>query len=227
MSRPRALDLFCCAGGSTRGLQLAGYEVTGVDDKPQPHYCGDHFERADAMTFPLEGFDVIFASPPCQDHSVSKHTHAEHGTGWMLQATVERLKATGVPWVVENVAGAEFGHSLVLCGTQFGLKAQDDDGRWLYLRRHRLFASSEMLLAPGRCTCANHCGEIGGVYGAGTSDRTKARTVRRGGYTPRTHVRRALMGIDWMTGNELSQALPPAYTEFIGEQLLNAIERAA
>lgn len=222
----RGLDLFCAAGGASMGYHLAGFEMTGVDNRPQPHYPFE-FKQADAMTFPLDGFDAVFASPPCQDHSVSKHTHPEHGTGWMLQATVERLRAFGRPWIVENVAGAEFGHSLVLCGTHFDLKAQDDDGRWLYLQRHRLFASSALLMAPGRCTCSQHRGEIGGVYGAGTHDRAKAKNVRRGGYTPRTHVRRALMGIDWMNGTELSQALPPAYTRYLGEQLLQSFEVAA
>jgi DNA (cytosine-5)-methyltransferase 1 len=226
----RLLDLFCGAGGAAMGYHRAGFtEIVGVDIKPQPRYpftfvLGDALEYVAAHG---HEFDAIHASPPCQDHSVTRHTTVSHGTGWMLGETMKMLQTTwlgvGFCWVVENVPQASFRHSLVLCGTHFGLRARDDDGRMLHLQRHRWFASSPLILAPGICTCADHRGEIGGVYGAGTSDRAKTRHVRRGGYTPKTHVRRALMGIDWMTGNELSQAIPPAYTEFIGARLLETL----
>ena len=103
--KPRLLDLFCGAGGAARGYQLAGFHVTGVDIAPQPRYAGDEFFRADAMTFPLDGYDAIHASPPCQDHSSLRGmwNARHHGTGWMLAATRERLRAWGGPYVIENV----------------------------------------------------------------------------------------------------------------------------
>lgn len=118
--KPRLLDLFSGAGGAARGYQLAGFHVTGVDINPQPRYCGDEFVQADAMTFPLDGFDAVHASPPCQDHSPLSALVGAHGTGWMLDATRKRLEAWGGLWVIENVMGAAMRPALVLCGgTQF------------------------------------------------------------------------------------------------------------
>lgn len=138
--RPLALDLFCKAGGAARGCADAGYEVVGVDIEAQPNYPYE-FIQADAMTFPLAGYDLIHASPPCQDHSELASLTVSHGTGWMLAAMVERLQAQNTPWVVENVGGARKalgGQWTVLCGSMFGLG----------VRRHRLFRSSELIMAP-------------------------------------------------------------------------------
>ena len=102
-ARPRLLDLFCCAGGAAMGYHQAGFDVVGVDIKPQPRYPFE-FHQADAMTYPLDGFDAVHASPPCQDHSATKHLHGRaHGTAWMLDGTRERLLAQSTPWVIENV----------------------------------------------------------------------------------------------------------------------------
>ena len=117
--RPLLLDLFCGAGGAAMGYHRAGFDVTGVDTKPQPHYPFT-FVQADAMTFPLDGFDAIHASPPCQDHmKTPTHNQAAHGTGWMLAATRERLAASGAPWVIENVPGAPLRPDYELCGCMF------------------------------------------------------------------------------------------------------------
>ena len=207
----RLLDLFCGAGGAAMGYHRAfpDAHIVGVDINPQPNYPFE-FHQADACTFPTEGFDFIHASPPCQDHSTLSALQDEHGTGWMLAHTLDRLRDSGVPWVVENVAGArsEMPDAITLCGSMFGLE----------VRRHRLFAASFPMLAP---QCAHYLQpepiDVTGTGGPSTKVRTSGGGVSR---KPRNldHAREA-MGIDWMTRRELSQAIPPAYTEWIGNQL--------
>lgn len=208
MTRPLLLDLFSGAGGAAMGYWRAGFDVVGVDHIPQPNYPFEFIE-ADAMTYPLDGFDVIHASPPCQDHSALASRNRTHGTGWMLEATIERLRASGRPWIVENVGNAQFPPDIwrvQLCGSSFGLR----------VRRHRWMATNVFLMVPpcdhGRQGTAlgvyGHMGG-GGNYGRGT----KASTAE----APRA------MGIDWMTPKELTQAIPPAYTHFLGEQLMRTL----
>jgi DNA (cytosine-5)-methyltransferase 1 len=231
MSRRRLLDLFCGAGGASAGYHRAGFEVVGVDNEPHPDYP---FEMivADATTFPLDGFDAYAGSPPCHDHSSLRHGQAaEHGTAWMLAHTIARFRATGRPWVVENVDSADLAGELriVLCGSQFGLGTVCRDGVYRQLRRHRQFASNVLLLQPGRC---RHKGEPIGVYGNGGPGRRdragiRADTGRRAGYQGYRDECPAAMGIDWMKHHDLAQAIPPAYTEYIGHQLLEAMEAAA
>src|SRR5215475_9362589 len=121
---PRLLDLFCGAGGVAMGYHRAGFEVVGVDIKPQKHYPFE-FHQGDAMTYPLDGFDVVHASPPCHDHSAA--SPGPDGTGWMLAATVDRLAASGLPLIVENVVGPDVvmaGWWFTLCGSSFGLRVR-------------------------------------------------------------------------------------------------------
>ena len=118
-ARPRALDLYCCAGGATRGYQFAGFHVTGVDNRPQPHYIGDEFIPADAMDVLrnrdfLARFALIAASPPCQDHSPLSALVGEHRTGWMLHATHDLLMAQPVPSSIKNMATAHCAESLLM-----------------------------------------------------------------------------------------------------------------
>ena len=189
------------------GYHRAGFDVVvGVDNRPQPRYPFE-FHQADAMTFPLDGFDAIHASPPCQDHSPLSALVGEHGTGWLLSATRGRLYASGRPWVIENVDGADMPGALTLCGTEFGLYANSR-----YLRRHRQFEANFPLWGAGGCSCQR--ARIGGVYGNGGGG-----SMTRGFKFSKSEAATA-MGIDWMTQAELSQAIPPAYTQFIGEQLL-------
>jgi DNA (cytosine-5)-methyltransferase 1 len=224
VDRPRLLDLFCGAGGAAMGYHRAGFDVVGVDINPQPHYPFT-FHQGDAMTYPLDGFDAIHASPPCQAYSVTRHSHGKAHPE-LIDDVRPRLDAIGVPWVMENVVGAPLRNPFELCGTMFDLVAEDADGSPLFLRRHRLFESGYLIFLPQPCRCVGWKARgwgIGGVYGGGSSDRTHAKNVRRGGYTPGVGVRRSLMGIDWTTQDELSQAIPPAYTEWIGAQLLRVV----
>ena len=212
MPRPLLLDLFSGAGGAAVGYHRAGFDVVGVDIRPQPRYPFRHIV-ADAMTFPLDGFDAIHASPPCQDWSQLHRNYGapKHGTADLLLATLERLHAQPAPWVVENVMGAPLPSSFVLCGASFGLGASGLD-----LNRHRQFETSFPMLAP---PCQHRPGRTIGVYGNGTNSWHR----RKLGRSLTIAEQRCAMGIGWMTRAELSQAVPPAYCEFIGEQLLEAV----
>ncbi len=206
---PKLLDLFCGAGGCSAGYAAAGFEVTGVDIHPQPRYPFE-FHQADAMTFPLDGFDVIHASPPCQRFTRMNAKHFDK-TQYpdMVEAVRDRL--TGRPSVIENVMGSPLLRgSIVLCGLMFGLR----------LYRHRVFESSETLF--GIPPHPKHRGGIVSVCGKGTRRYTRKANDKGGRINGPVNVADAqdAMGIDWMTLLELSQAIPPAYTEWIGRQLM-------
>ncbi len=218
--RPRLLDLFCGAGGCSVGYHRAGFDVVGVDINPQPNYPFE-FHQADAMTYPLDGFAVVGASPPCQEHSVLAVLHSEpHGTGWMLDATRERLKASGLPYVIENVEAADMPGSLVLCGSEFGLTTTTEKHGRVWLKRHRRFESNVFLWGAGGCNCYGKLTVP--VYGHGAGGN---RVNMRGPGV--AQASREVMGIDWMTRRELDQAIPPAYTEWIGLQLLEHLASEA
>lgn len=223
MTRPRLLDLFCGAGGSARGYQLAGFHVTGVDIRPQPRYCGDAFHQADALTFPLDGFDVIHASPPCQLFSAGTNIRGTTDAHADLIAPVRaRLVASGAEYVIENVVGAPLVHPITLCGTQFGLK----------VFRHRLFETSFSMLQPGHTKHPANATRTRVGYGRRDTTRPPLPYEREridGYITVAGHLFNkaegsAAMAIDWMTNAELSQAIPPAYTRFIGEQALRILQ---
>lgn len=234
--RPRLLDLFCGAGGAAAGYARAGWDVLGVDLKKQPRYPFP-FVQADALEF-LAGrhwpgaslyamFDAIHASPPCQAYSVTKNAHRKQHPE-LLEPTRDLLERRGMPYVIENVPGAPMPNRFVLCGASFGLEAEDLDGRLLVLRRHRQFESNVGFLVPP-CACADYRRRgysIGGVYGGGSTSHVFAREVRHGGYTPSKPVQERLMGIDWMSRDELAQAIPPAYTEMLGRQLLAMVAQS-
>lgn len=200
------------------GYHRAGFDVVGVDVEPQPRYPFE-FHQGDATTFPLDGFDAYHASPPCQDHSSLSSLWPSHGTGWMLAHTRQRLDATGKPYVIENVVGAVMPGALTLCGTEFGLRCETRHGGVRWLKRHRLFESNIPLWGASGCHCVGKA--IGGVYGHGGGG-AMAR-----GYKLNLSESRAVMGCEWMNRVEVSQAIPPAYTEHIGRQLITALERAA
>ncbi len=223
MWKPRLLDLFCGAGGCAVGYARAGFEVIGVDLVPQPHYPFA-FIQTDALRFldtqDLSSFDVLHASPPCQGYSRSLslarvHRVVEHPL--LIKVVRKRFVQSGKPWIIENVEGSDLPDALQLCGSMFGLP----------IRRHRWFASSHLLFAPGSCWhTAGFYNPVGGKirsYGTFASGRfyrdARGYKRKREGQVRVAEAQR-IMGIDWMTAKELSQAIPPAYTEWLGRQLL-------
>lgn len=221
--KPRLLDLFCGAGGAGYGYSLAGFDVVGVDIHEQVDYPFE-FHQADAMTFPLGGFDAVHASPPCQAFTAmgvmwnAKDDHPE-----LVDLTRSRLIANGVPWVIENVPGAPMRDYVVLCGSSMGLGVAAYD---FELRRHRLFETSFPVMVP---PCAHQKATIG-IYG----DHARDRRRQPGGLPDRGRdfpdseklgLAREAMGMPWATKwKGLSQAIPPAYTEHIGRYLMAELD---
>lgn len=210
------------------GYHRAGFDVTGVDLEPRfaKRYPFE-FVAADALEYVKEHgheYDAIHASPPCHPYSITKNTHVVTQLA-LIEPTQKALAATGLPYVIENVAGAvkSMWVPLRLCGSEFGLTAADTDGRPLRLERHRLFESNVFLYGNGGCRHDKRV-QVAGVYGGGSDDPRYAKEVRRGGYTPPKPIAAVLLGIDWMTLHGLQQSVPPAYTEWIGAQLLAHIE---
>lgn len=211
----RVLDLFCGAGGASMGLHngfLANVHITGVDISPQPRYPF-HFIQADAMGVSLEGYDFIWASPPCQRYSpgaMKWGTQDNHPH--LIPATRARLLKTMKPFIIENIptAAEHLVNPIMLCGTQFGLG----------VFRHRLFETSFDALSPvhsihtGRVGDGKYCTVTGHAGGSSTRD-----GWRNGG----TAEWRVAMGIDWMTGNELAEAIPPAYAEYVVGEYLKSV----
>lgn len=209
MTRPRLLDLFCGAGGAAMGYHRAGFDVVGVDINPQPRYPFE-FHQADALTFPLEGFDVVHASPPCQAYTTMNNRWGSQSPP-LIDLMRDRLADT--TYVLENVAGARR-HLLCpleLTGEMFGLG----------VHRPRLFElGGWWTLVPSRPARQDN---PTAVYGANDGRRL---FTRRDGTVLRVadlETGAAAMGIDWMTWDELREAIPPAYTEYLGTQLLTQL----
>jgi len=208
----RLLDLFCGAGGTAVGYHRAGFtEIVGVDNRPQPRFPFQ-FVQADALEYVAEHgreFDAIHASPPCQRYSrmTTCRTGLQNTHPDLVAATRRALRASGKEWVIENVVGAPLATAVMLCGTMFGLSTY----------RHRLFESSVCLLVPPD---PHH--EIpaskAGHWIPGTM-------ISVAGNCAPIALARAAMEVDWTTRAELAEAIPPAYTEFIGKQLREAVAR--
>jgi DNA (cytosine-5)-methyltransferase 1 len=221
MMQLRALDLFCSAGGSTRGLQRAGFHVTGVDIKAQPRYVGDVFIQADALATPLEfirTFDFVHASPPCQGYSAMRYAPGARGAPKLIANVRALLVASGVPWCIENVEDARWAmvEPIMLCGSMFGLGAQG-----CRLERHRLFECS---FPVERQECRHDGRPVIGVYGGHARRRAASaggRGTRDAWHGGHGDAAGEALGIDWMTLQEMSEAIPPAYSEFIGRAWLS------
>jgi DNA (cytosine-5)-methyltransferase 1 len=223
--QPRLLDLFCGAGGAAMGYHRAGFEVVGVDINPQPNYPFE-FHQADALDF-LGGVIsvrpdrrrtyVIHASPPCQAFTAYQRTGNVGDYPDLIDATRQRLIEWGGPWVIENVVGAPLVNPVLICGTMFDPPME--------IQRHRLFETN-WGLKPPEWPCRHSLNGPdrypGGrsVERTGTSTGLVRRTVEVGSWDIPLAKQRQAMGIDWMTLPELSEAIPPAYTEAVGAQLL-------
>jgi DNA (cytosine-5)-methyltransferase 1 len=220
--KPRLLDLFCGAGGCSVGYARAGFEVIGVDIKPQPRYPFK-FQQADALEYLKKGwqeFDAIHASPPCQHFTKYANRVKDLKSRYtdVLVPTRFALRQTGLPYVIENVERSPLESPVLLCGSMFDGHGTND------LQRHRLFETNWGLVPPGRC---NHSIWAPNRYTGGRSIERGGphvlcrKTVEIGKWGIPLDVQKWSMGVDWeITVRELSEAIPPAYTHFIGCQLM-------
>jgi len=206
----KLLDLFCGVGGASAGYAEAGFNVTGIDLKhgkryPYTYIRGDVLEYLKDLDF-LRSFDVIHASPPCQTHSITQHLRNAQGNTTskldLIPQTRTALIASGKPYIIENVPGSPLINPIQLCGSSFNLK----------VRRHRLFESN-MNLTGSICDHKLQ-GRPVGVYGS-LNDQ-----IPKGGKTATTiDEARIAMGISWALWGELVEAIPPAYTYYLGTQI--------
>jgi len=216
MTRPRLLDLFCGAGGAAMGYYRAGFDVTGVDIAPQPRYPFA-FVRGDALEYAAahgHEYDAIHASPPCQAFTELGRLHAKNGYHAkhvdLVAETRLLLRETGKPYVIENVPFAPLENPFMLCGSMFGLRVY----------RHRIFETSWFQLAPPHVP---H-GDTTPHAGRGMSPKGFVTVSGSGGVQGVSFEYLCdAMGVDWMRKPELSQSIPPAYTEYIGAYLLQAL----
>lgn len=211
----RLLDLFCGVGGAAMGYHRAGFEVVGVDHRKMPRYPFE-FHKADALEFLMEHaheFDVIHASPPCQGYTrLNYETKGSHPK--MVPATREALALTGKPTIMENVPGAPVRSDIVLCGEMFGLAVQ----------RHRWFEIENWECKP--LDHPKHQGSVAGYRHGEWVEGPYVAVYGRGGGKGTVEVWQQAMGIDWTTRRtELANAIPPAYTEYLGRQLMDRWQR--
>jgi DNA (cytosine-5)-methyltransferase 1 len=241
--KPRLLDLYCGPGGGAMGYHRAGFQVIGIDHKEQPHYPFE-FHLADAPDvlesirdgghwfYELRGDpDAIHASPPCQAFSELRTMVNRFGGQRdypdLVALTRELIwSLTPIPYVIENVPGAPLENPVTICGTAVGLPIVETPDGPKQVQRHRLFETDWPLLVP---PCAHTVPALGTYGNGGRWKRTQGGTGsgRRGGYQGNAEECRAAMGIDWTTRAELAEAIPPAYTQLVGEQLLRHLAKEA
>ena len=200
----KLLDLFCGAGGCSAGYHKAGFECIGIDNKPQPNYPYEFIE-SDAIEFDIpKDIDIIHASPPCQKYSWAARRWKNIERVDLIPSTRQKLQMSGKPYIIENVIGAPLIKPITLCGKMFDLR----------VIRHRLFESNTYLSQPQHLphngTVRNH--DYCTVAGHGGDGKSNLKLWKEA------------MDIDWMTRKEIIQAIPPAYTYYIGKQLMNYLQ---
>lgn len=221
MKRPVAIDLCCKAGGVSMGLHRAGFHVIGVDKDPQPRYPFT-FIQADALTVPLDGYDLVWASPHCQGYTELRHAPGAKGKPRQIPQFRARMPADAL-WAIENVEDAawDMENPVTLCGSMFDLGTQG-----CRLQRHRLIEANFPIEPP---PCTHDARPVVGVYGGHARRRAASaggrgtRDVWAGGHKAAASE---AMGIDWMVLGELSEAIPPAYAEFVGRAAMRIIRPA-
>ncbi|WP_203217771.1 DNA cytosine methyltransferase [Nocardia terpenica] len=207
-TKPRLLDLFCKQGGAGLGYHLAGFDVVGVDIEPQPQYPFE-FRQADAIEFLKDHhteFDAFHASPPCQAFSLTRNLGGREYADLLgsVRDAFRRLAGTR-PWVIENVPGADLRNPVMVCGSMF---------YGLQVYRHRLFEASFPVTLPAHRVHYLPVTQMGRASKPGE-------IIQPVGNFIGTERAKAAMGIDWMTREGLREAIPPAYTHLIGEQMLS------
>ena len=228
-------DYFCGEGGAGEGYHRAGFRVIGIDNDPA-RLARYPFEsiKADAleyMTAHGHEADAIHASPPCTGYSRGTAAVPDRLDRYdrLIAATRAALVDIGKPYVIENVEDAkpELVSPALLCGRMFSLGATDDDGTPLVLDRHRLFETNWPLMVPPHMPHDRSL-QVAGAYGGARRDKDEARNIRKGGYVPKSlDVLRELLDTPWMSEQGCFLSIPPAYTEFIGEQLSAHIRAVA
>ena len=198
------------------GYHRAGFEVVGVDIKPQPHYPFE-FHQADALTYPLEGYDAYHASPPCQGYCVHAGDKKRQDTPKLIQEIKYRLEAVGKPFVIENIDSAmrqgEMPGAIMLCGRMFDLN----------IIRHRWFIVPSYIEPPAHPKHYGFLKRYADTHDIDYRDMAVCGKGRRAGFT---QLAQTLMGIDWfMFQSEIVEAIPPAYTEYIGKYLMSVVMR--
>lgn len=207
MRKYKLLDLYCCGGGAGYGYELAGFDVTGVDIQPQPKHRGT-FVQADAITFLLENhahYDVIHASPPCQAYSMASMQFRKSGKKYvdLIEATRKALIEIGKPYVIENVPGSPLINPIELCGSMFGMRTY----------RHRLFESNINLVTPHHPEHVNPNAKMGRPVKSNEF-------IQYVGHFPGVKAVQEMTGLHWLGQKELAQSIPPQYTKYIGEQIM-------
>lgn len=204
----RILDLFCGVGGAAMGYHKAGFEVVGVDRRNMKRYPFE-FHQGDAIEYlkaHAHEFDAFHASPPCQGYTVLNYKGKKDHPR-LVPETRAALGLTGKPWIIENVPGAPLRSDVVLCGEMFGLKVQ----------RHRWFEVNWYCPQPDHLP---HRGDVSRYRNGVWTPGYYAAVYGNGGGKGSVEQWKAAMGIDWTnTRAELAQAIPPAYTEYLGLQL--------
>ena len=209
MTRPKLLDTFCCQGGASMGYHRAGFDVTGVDIAPQPRYPFS-FVQGDAVAYIRDHgheYDAIVGSPPCQAHTMAQRIMGREHPDF-IDATRDAMIDSGKPWIIENVPGAPLKDPVVLCGAMFPE---------LRVYRHRLFEASFTLTVP------DHPAHTAKVTKMGRAPIEGQYMHVVGNFSGVQQAREAMGGVDWMNRDGLRESIPPAYTEYLGAQLMEAL----